>query len=67
LKHAHQHSPESHQVASWLSFGHHMKAKPNKSLQPTRITPLVLRFGFLFYHVTIPAWLSSGRSATFAP
>jgi hypothetical protein len=25
---------------------------PNKSVHPTRITPLVLRFGFSFYHVT---------------
>jgi hypothetical protein len=34
---------------------------PNKSLQPTRITPLVLRFGFPFCHVAVPAWLSSRR------
>jgi hypothetical protein len=33
----------------------------NKSLQPTRMTPLVLRFGFLFCHVAVPAWLSSKR------
>jgi len=29
--------------------------------QPTRITASVLRFGFLFCHVAVPAWLSSGR------
>jgi hypothetical protein len=43
------------------SFGSKRYMTPNKSPQPTRITPLVLRFGFPFYHVTAPAWLSSGR------